>query len=217
MPISARTEIELKFALPPKAREQLLATLKARPRRIDLRAVYFDTPGAKLKAQGYSLRVRVEGEKTVQTLKWHDPDRPTDRREWEAPVAGQGLDLKRLGSTPLAALLDWKLDQLSPVFTVEVERHVVIRRKGGSRIELAFDSGQIIAGVRSEPIAELELELKSGQVADLYALARDLAKAGPQPMLFDSKSARGYALVEGQLAQPLKTQVNLRTKAKIGR
>lgn len=215
MPDKAHTETELKFALSPEAQRKLLAAVKAAPRQVDLRAVYFDTPDGRLKTAGYSLRVRVEGEHTVQTLKWRNPANPTDRREWEGEIGGPALDPNLLVGTPLAAVLDGKLDRLSPAFTVEVKRQIVVRRKGASRIELAFDSGQIIAGTRSEPIAELELELKSGQVADLFSLARQLAKTAPAPLLFDSKSQRGYALVEGGLVKPLKPTVTLRAKASV--
>lgn len=215
MSAQSHIETELKFALPSPARERLLAALKGKPRCARLRAVYFDTPDAVLKGEGYSLRVRAEDDHTVQTLKWHDPDRPSERREWEAAVQGPELDLERLGGTPIAALLDNQFDQLAPVFTVEVDRRILLKRKGASRIELAVDSGQILAGARAEPIDELELELKSGRAADLYALARDLAKTAPLPMLFDSKSQRGYALIEGAPAQPLKPVVSLAAKVSV--
>ena len=43
----------------------------------------------------------------------------------------------------------------------------------------------------------MELELKSGPPAALFALARELAAAAPLYLAFDSKAARGQALVAG--------------------
>lgn len=40
-----------------------------------------------------------------------------------------------------------------------------------SEIEMAFDTGFIVAGGLWSPMREIELELKSGELIDLYGLA----------------------------------------------
>ena len=66
-----------------------------------------------------------------------------------------------------------------------------------SEIEIALDEGQIIADGSALAIAERELELKRGEVADLFGLARNLNKSGAVKVGVLSKSERGYALVDG--------------------
>src|SRR5690606_5388122 len=65
---------------------------------------------------------------------------------------------------------------------------------GRTRVEVSFDIGQIIAGDRSEEIAELELELLSGSRATLFALARELQDKAALTLAFTSKAERGYRL-----------------------
>ena len=61
-------------------------------------------------------------------------------------------------------------------------------------MELALDSGEIRAGVARAPIREAELELKAGDVGDVYGLARLLFPRGPVHFAASNKSARGYRL-----------------------
>ncbi|MDB5439486.1 MAG: adenylate cyclase, partial [Caulobacteraceae bacterium] len=62
------------------------------------------------------------------------------------------------------------------------------------------DRGVVEAGPLSEPINELELELKAGDPAALYDLARALFKLAPIRLSLTSKSERGYRLVQPGLA-----------------
>jgi triphosphatase len=65
------TEFELKLDLEvPKDAEALAHALElGAPHVIRMRSVYFDTPDLSLAAIGYSLRIRHEGRKRIQTLK----------------------------------------------------------------------------------------------------------------------------------------------------
>ena len=71
-------------------------------------------------------------------------------------------------------------------------------QSGGSEIELTIDKGAITAGRQSSPICEVELELKRGDAAELFKVARALAEQVPVQLAVVSKSERGYALVAGK-------------------
>ena len=79
-------------------------------------------------------------------------------------------------------------------FSVEVERLTKEVAVGGSRVEVALDSAAIARGRRLARFVEVELELREGRVADLYALARQLDAATPLMLGYQSKADRGFAL-----------------------
>jgi len=86
----------------------------------------------------------------------------------------------------------------------------------GAEIELALDQGEVTDGTGRSPICEVELELKSGPPAALFDLARELAAAAPLYLAFDSKSARGQALVAGEKTARQSPEVKLADDATVG-
>ncbi len=74
----------------------------------------------------------------------------------------------------------------------------------GAEIELAIDEGAVTAGERRRVISEVELELKAGPPAALFALARSLAKTAPLYLSFDGKASQGAALRDGTALTPRK-------------
>src|SRR5262249_1281761 len=64
-----------------------------------------------------------------------------------------------------------------------------------AKVELAFDDGVIIADNRSEPLSELELELKEGPPQSLARLGLDLLQGTPLSLGSESKAERGYHLL----------------------
>ena len=63
-------EVELKFQIPVARRTALLKTLDPKKSiQIPLKALYFDTSTHSLSHHGMALRLRLEGEQWVQTLK----------------------------------------------------------------------------------------------------------------------------------------------------
>jgi triphosphatase len=190
--MSADREIELKFGC---AAESLAAVLAAAPAGDDetreLISVYFDTPELDLQKAGASLRVREHKGLRVQTLK---RGRGMVREEHEAPIEGLAPDP---ALEPLPSLLPRGAD-LRPAFNVRVSRRQRTLRYRGALIEIALDQGEVSGGEQKSPICEVELELKSGDPAALFALARELSAAAPLYLAFDSKAARGQALVAGE-------------------
>jgi inorganic triphosphatase YgiF len=198
------TEIELKFEVDPEA----LARLKGDPRfapglgaERELLSTYFDTDRRDLRNAGFTLRVRRDEGRRLQTVK-SDIDGGLIRRgEWEREIAaeGEGLDLAHAMDTPLRPLLgDGGLaPELKPLFATRVRRQIGRLDQDGSQIEIAFDEGEVEGDGRRSAFSELELELKQGEPASLFALAEGLVEAAPLKLSFVSKAARGYALVDG--------------------
>ena len=86
---------------------------------------------------------------------------------------------------------------LAPVFETRVRRMVErLAAPGGGEVELALDEGEIVAGEARAPIREAELELVSGEVGAVYAVARLLFPTGPVRFAPANKAARGYRLAK---------------------
>lgn len=201
-------EIELKFGVSPAA----LRALEAAPwlkrmaggpaKRKRLVSVYFDTRDRALREKGLSLRVRRSGDRFTQTVK--GPGTLT-RPEWEEKIESARPERDAAKSTPLKAFTkQW--GRLKPLFETDVARTAIAIRCGNSRIEVAMDRGKVKTRRAATPIREIELELKSGDVAGLYRLARRVAAATGAELELRSKAARGYALADDTLAQPVRAQ-----------
>ncbi|WP_372423920.1 CYTH and CHAD domain-containing protein [Salinarimonas chemoclinalis] len=201
-------EVELKLELAPAdwkrlSRQTTLApALAAAPKAKRMEATYFDTPDGRLRANGVSLRIRRTGAARVQTAK--AASGPSgglfDRVEIEAPVAGDVPDLALFDGTPLAPLFAKRKVRagLAPAFAVSVRRRTLVIGDGGFVAEMVVDEGTVRAGERTEPVCELELELRAGAAADLFAFARRIAETVPARLGFRTKADRGFALAAGE-------------------
>lgn len=204
------SETELKLWLHPGdiGAFRLLPRLqRARPREERLRTIYFDTPGFKLARHGIALRVRRTGGRWVQTFKTEGERSGglSKRLELETPVGKPMPDLSRLPAEVVDRFIrkKWRA-ALVPVYETRFLRTAWnLRTPDGSRVEVALDRGEILAGKKSEALCEVELELKSGSAEALYALAQTFAR---QLLLipFDaSKAARGARLAAGKAYKPV--------------
>ena len=200
-------EIELKLEVPEEAlarltRSPLLGKARAgRQRPASLVSVYYDTDTQKLRKHGLTLRVRRIGRLHVQTVKRESGANSAlmDRCEWEHHITGAEPNLALARETGLKSILTKKLqDRLKPLFETRVRRQVYSIRSAGSEIELTIDKGTVAAGRQSSPICEVELELKRGDAAELFKVARTLAEQVPVQVAVTSKSERGYALITGE-------------------
>ncbi len=70
---------------------------------------------------------------------------------------------------------------------------------------MALDVGEVLAGKRSQPICEIELELKAGQPDALFALALDWAGQFDCVPFDISKAERGVRLAHDLAAAPVKS------------
>jgi inorganic triphosphatase YgiF len=202
-------EIELKFQVPPAARERVrraVATASAAVTR--LQAIYADTADDRLAGAAIALRLRKEGRAWVQTLKGRG-DGLMQRLEDEhrlPPQRGEpALDpLRHAGSAAGERLQALLADgaELRPVYRTDVRRTHRQVRSGGALIEIAFDEGHINAGRRRLTVCEIEFELLSGPPQALIALAsRWVARHG---LWLDvrTKSERGHRLARGLQTVP---------------
>ena len=164
-------EIELKLSVPRAALRRVAELSWLRelasepPKREKLVSVYFDSRKFKLRENGVSLRVRHIGRKRIQTIKASGgAARAFGREEWEREISGDKPKLGLAEDTPLEPLATKKLKRrLKPIFETKVDRVTMPIDAGDCQLELAIDRGRIRADGKTEPISEIELELKRGR------------------------------------------------------
>ena len=192
-------EIELKLVLKPGGADglEVWALLGDVPTKTRQRSIYFDTPDHSLVKAGLSLRIRRSGRQRIQTVKAYGANGVGlfDRPEWEREVADDTPIVD--DTTPIQALLGERVADLARVFEVHVERSAWIVHEGDATIELVIDRGEVVvAEDRRSPICEVELELKDGDAAALFAFARKLDAVVPISLGVMTKAERGYALID---------------------
>lgn len=215
-------EIELKLALDSRhlqrlKRHPILASAKAVSRR--LHSVYYDTPDFALMRRGIAYRLRRVGYHWVQTVKAEAEavGALTSRPEWEVRVAGNTPDFSVLPAEALALFQDLDLNLIAPLFVTEFKRQTWLIEAQGNGMEVALDTGAIYAGEASQPLCELEIELKSGTAAALFDLALALLDAAPLKIEPRSKAARGYVLAGAFQPAPVKAiRPELEPRARAG-
>ena len=166
--------------------------------RQQLGNIYYDTPDQALSRSGYALRIRQIDDRYIQTIKTDGRSEGGlhQRQEWEWPMPSAQPDLSLFAEAPIWA--QWQqagvAERLLPVFRTDFQRELALVELGDTQIEVAWDIGAIRVKQRSEPIAELELELKAGEVEGVLALGERLAAELPVAPFTENKAARGYAL-----------------------
>ncbi|ADJ27687.1 inorganic triphosphatase [Nitrosococcus watsonii] len=177
---------------------------KQGPTRKHLHSTYFDTPDLRLLDQGVGLRVRRMDHRWVQTLKGDNSGKAglQRRQEWEGEVEHNAPDLERLAAEAKIGVLKESdlASRLIPVFETDFSRTIWLLWLGDAVAELALDEGHIRAHGRTEPLSELELELKQGAEKDLYSAALHLTEIFPLAVEHASKAERGYRLYTQQFS-----------------
>ena len=191
-------ELEMKFLVAPGG----LAVVKNSPifknksMRIRLKTVYYDTADFDLHRGGISLRVRHVGGAFIQTVKRLADLGLFDRDEWESNITGERPDPSAWAETPVPSILGHRgLDTLAPVFSTAVQRTIRLWKERTSLVEISLDQGELVAGDLCEPIEGVELELKKGNVTDLFSVARRLGADTILKLSFASNAQRGYGLI----------------------
>lgn len=204
-------EVELKFDLDPAASDALAKHPLFHGLPIDAVpawSVYFDTAKSTLRKAGVTLRVRRSGDGFVQTVKADAKAGAGlfDRAEWETRAASGEPDLALLGGTAAGPLLQGDDAQLRPLFETDIQRQRWTLVHDQAQIEILLDRGEIVAGKRRSAVAELELELKAGSEAALFALARQLNETIPLRLGVLTKSEQGYRLLRARRAGVVKAE-----------
>ena len=171
-------------------------------------SIYYDTGRMALRRAGILLRLRKHGASWQQTVKRQDESLGglTRRPEWHAPYLNH-FDFAHVDD---AELRDWLqrdkiAGRLAAVFETNIRRTVWQLDVGTeTRLLVKLDRGWIAANGRRDTISELELQLISGSVDSLYALALQLAQRQALPPLLLSKAERGYRLFRNTPRAPVK-------------
>ena len=193
------TEIELKLQLTPQVARQLpahplLAGIKTQ--RQHLLNTYYDTPGLELHARRLAVRFRKKGWQWLLTVKSAEPASGglAMRSEWETAAHPGEFDFSHVDNPELKIFLDNAAPQLQPIFTTDFRRTVWHVPFGESLIEMGVDRGSVQSEGRRLPICEVELELISGNMADIFGLTRELQNTLDLLPAVASKAERGFAL-----------------------
>ncbi len=89
---------------------------------------------------------------------------------------------------------------------MEFKRQSGLVKGGSSVIEIAVDQGHISCGKLRVPLAEVELELVSGNKADLFDLAMTLAEDFSLRLDFVSKAEKGFRALLQEKPAPVKAE-----------
>ena len=204
-------EIELKLQLSPKtakklAAHPLLATIQ--PQKQRLLNTYYDTPKLDLHARRIAVRFREKGWQWLLTVKSAEPacGGLAMRSEWETPATPGTFDFSHVDNTDLRHFLEDATERLEPIFTTDFRRQIWEVPYGESLIELAVDRGMIESRGKRTPICEIELELLSGKVEDIFGLTRKLQEQLKLDPAIASKAERGYQLFTGEPMRPFKAK-----------
>ena len=216
------TEFELKFEIPPaQLKSVAVAVLQGKAKRQRLQASYFDTPDGALARHGIIVRLRKDGRRWVQTAKGPTADL-LERLEHNVALSSRSagaappLDLARHRGTPVGRAIDKALGlkaidkalgikdseqkdsdnypDLALLYSTDVQRMTCVLTVGGSLVEVALDQGRVFANSHSQPICELEVELKDGTPLDAVALAQQWRGDHGLWMSTIAKSMKGQRL-----------------------
>jgi inorganic triphosphatase YgiF len=179
--------------------KQALASIGPASTTSTLSTTYYDSRDLKLSRHGLHLEVCEEEGRNVQRFKsngfaggsliscgeWEDVILG-DRPDFTAPETGPRL---RDAITP---------DELRPLFKTIMRRtSVVLDPQPATRIEATIDEGEMrdAENGASQPLCEIELELKSGDPTALYDVALRLLDVASLRIESNSKLERGYRLI----------------------
>lgn len=198
-------EIELKFIVHQDALAPLRTALNAlegeHTSGRKLLNIYYETPDLQLRRHDMGLRVRGDDGRYEMTMKTAGQTIGGlhQRPEYNVALENPELELARFPAEmwPQGLNVDALSETLAPLFRTDFQREKWVVTYGESRIEVALDQGEIVAGEHQEPLCELELELLEGRVEDVLSLAREkLLREGLRQGSL-SKAARGYHLARG--------------------
>lgn len=209
------TEIELKLLVSGDLdvaellQNQLLPSLQAQSssRQMALSNRYYDTPDKQLRGLDMGFRVRGRDGRFQQTLKTAGQVQGGlhQRPEYNIELSDQYPDLSLFepGIFPDHVSVAALQSQLCPLFTTHFTRYAFdLVMDSGTKLELVYDKGQVATDTHQQPINEIEIELKEGEVGEIFALARKLSALLPVRLGAFSKAARGYLLAAGQELVP---------------
>lgn len=190
------SEQELKLHVPAVAAAQVEKALKnAKCETISLRAMYFDTADRELAKSKIAIRLRLEGDNWVQTLKMPGSNALT-KLELNHSRPSPVLDLSLYAGTPAEAALLKLAKPLELRYETDITRLYRRQRTRKGTIEIAFDTGVIRAAELELPVSEVEFELVSGSPEAIFEIGKKWLSQYKLILDLRSKSQRGDALAQ---------------------
>lgn len=185
-------EYELKFAATAQILDAVERQLDGPWQRYTMRTTYYDTPSGALSARKWTLRRRLENGESVCTLK---TPAGSARREFEVrcqSIEGAIPELCKLGAPEELSILTQ--EGVGEVCGAAFTRRACLVTLPQGAVEVALDMGELFGGQKSQPLCELEVELKSGDPSVALMFAGELAlRYGLKPE-HGSKFKRALAL-----------------------
>ena len=185
-------EFELKYQATPET----IAAIQAKFGEftpISMETTYYDTEDLSLRQRKWTLRRRLENEKSVCTVKTPLPD--GSRGEWETENADLAAGVRQLCAMGAPKeILDYVNCGVASFCGAKFTRLAKTIVLPGGCVELALDEGVLLGGGQEKPFAEVEVELKSGEDSVASAFAGALAKEFNLTEQPKSKLARAMAL-----------------------
>ncbi|MBN6711013.1 inorganic triphosphatase [Haemophilus haemoglobinophilus] len=166
--------------------------------KVFLGNTYYDTKDQYFAQHKMGLRVRQYNNDFTLTLKTNGDvlGGLHSRPEYNVVQESAVPNLAKLAE--ICDLPNWQELELQPVFSTDFERHLWLVECGnGVEIEVALDQGKIVVGEKSEPICEVEFELKQGKTEDLLNFVANLPLERDVRLSSASKAQRGYQLALG--------------------
>jgi inorganic triphosphatase YgiF len=169
-----------------------------------MEAWYYDTADQSLQKSGIAYRVRREGDSWVAAVKANGSSDGGlhQRAEWNLASPDREPRPELFADLPIGVKLLETIgaQPLQPLFATVFDRYAAEVSFEAAQIEVAVDEGRILAGGLSEPIHEVELELKAGQQVALLKLGAAIARE--IPLAPEPKSKYFRALLLAGLAEP---------------
>lgn len=190
-------EFELKFRATPEALETIAGAVAGEKTPFSMHTTYYDTPDGALSARHYTLRRRMENDRSVCTLKFPAGELGRGEIELECDEIEAALPelCKLSGLADLPGLLE---AGIVPVCGAKFQRTAITVVTEACTVEWALDQGILYGGGKELPLCEAEIELKSGDrqaareyaavMADRFGLVAEEA----------SKFRRALALARGE-------------------
>ena len=185
-------EFELKYDASLDAMMTLIARYPQMT-EIEMKTTYYDDHEGRLSKLHWTLRKRMENQKSVCSLK--TPAGGMARGEWE--VEGDDImeaipRLCEIGA-PLQ-LLALTAEGVKSVCGAEFVRRACLVEVEGAVVELAVDTGLLLGGGQTDLIMEVEVELKEGSEAAAVAFGEQLARELGMKPEYRSKVGRARKL-----------------------
>ena len=175
------------------------------PKRRRIHLTHFDTPDRTLARKGLC----VEESRILRKTTLSVAQTTGDQHVWSAPTTPGSFDFATLIDAPeIAEQLTQIASNLTPIYAIETSQRQWIVQIRSAQVEVTLEDGQIStvdgAPGRTQGFCEIRLQLKQGQPAALYGVARLLSRLLRLHPVSDDLTQRALSFVAAEVARPLK-------------